>query len=205
MASLNKLFSDPCKSMWNSSVKLDLFSSAIFKVLFSAYFGLFSLDYCVICRALVKLTASGFSSKTSTTSSSAGLVGRLLVSLESSALESSSSASTSASSRGVQSGFIRFLGEIHFVQTFCQLAQRHSDVRRVFILYFLERTCIQFHCRLRFQPFLRTFGVVVFTEIYYFTQISHLVQCSINFLRHSCSDCGNDNLIIIIQLFCTLL
>ena len=41
MASLFNLFEDPCKSMWNSSVKLDLFSSAIFKVLFSSYFGLF--------------------------------------------------------------------------------------------------------------------------------------------------------------------
>ena len=50
MASLNKLFSDPCKSMWNSSVKLDLFSSAIFKVLFSAYFGLiFSGLLCYMC------------------------------------------------------------------------------------------------------------------------------------------------------------
>ena len=94
------------------------------------------------CRALVKLTTSGFSSETSSTSSSTGLVRRLLISLESSALESSSSASTSASSRGIQSGFIRFLGEIHFVQTFCQLAQRHGNVRRACILYFLERTCI---------------------------------------------------------------
>ena len=71
-------------------------------------------------RALVKLSTSGFSSKTSTTSSSVGLVGRLLIPWGSSALESSSSASASASSRGIQSGFIRFLGEIHLVQTFCQ-------------------------------------------------------------------------------------
>ena len=49
MASLFNLIEDPCKSMWNSSVKLDLFSSAIFKVLFSSYFGLFSLDCCVLC------------------------------------------------------------------------------------------------------------------------------------------------------------
>ena len=49
MASLFNLIGDPCKSMWNSSVKLDLFSSAIFKVLFSSYFGLFSLDCCVLC------------------------------------------------------------------------------------------------------------------------------------------------------------
>ena len=44
MASPFNLIEDPCKSMWNSSVKLDLFSYAIFKVLFSSYFGLFSLD-----------------------------------------------------------------------------------------------------------------------------------------------------------------
>ena len=49
MASLFNLIGDPCKSMWNSSMKLDLFSSAIFKVLFSSYFGLFSLDCCVLC------------------------------------------------------------------------------------------------------------------------------------------------------------
>ena len=72
-------------------------------------------------RALVKLNTSGFSSETSTTSSSAGLVGKLLIPWGSSALESSSSASTSASTRGIQSRFIGFLGEIHFVQTFCQL------------------------------------------------------------------------------------
>ena len=113
-------------------------SASIFVYIFC--FGVFSRNS--FGRALVKLTVSGFSSKTSATSSSAGLVGRLLISLESSALESSSSASTSASSRGIQSGFIRFLGEIHFVQTFCQLAQRHGDVRRAFILHFLERTCI---------------------------------------------------------------
>ena len=71
-------------------------------------------------RALVKLTTSGFSSETSATSSSAGLVERLLIPWGSSALKSSSSASTSASSRGIQSGFIRFLGEIHFIQAFCQ-------------------------------------------------------------------------------------
>ena len=67
-------------------------------------------------RALVKLSTSGFSSETSSTSSSAGLVGRLLIPWGSSALKSSSSASASASS----SGFIRFLGEIHFIKTFCQ-------------------------------------------------------------------------------------
>ena len=69
-------------------------------------------------RALVKLSTSGFSSETSLTSSSAGLVGRLLIPWGSSALKSSSSAS--ASSRGIQSGFIRFLDEIHLIQTFCQ-------------------------------------------------------------------------------------
>ena len=96
-------------------------------------------------RALVKLTTSGFSSKTSMTSSSAGLVGRLLIPRGSSALESSSSASTSASSRGIQSWFIGFLGEIHFVQTFCQFTQHHGDVRRTFILYFLE-WAVEFCC-----------------------------------------------------------
>ena len=49
MASLFILLWDPCKSMRSSSVKLDLFSSAIFKVLFSAYFGLFSLDCLCLC------------------------------------------------------------------------------------------------------------------------------------------------------------
>ena len=71
-------------------------------------------------RALVKLSTSGFSSETSSTSSSAGLVGRLLVPWGSSALESSSSASASTSSRGIESRYVRFLGEIHFIQTFCQ-------------------------------------------------------------------------------------
>ena len=50
MASLFNLFEDPCKPMWNSSVKLDLFSSAIFKVHFSSNIGLFLLDYlCFMC------------------------------------------------------------------------------------------------------------------------------------------------------------
>ena len=71
-------------------------------------------------RALIKLSTSGFSSETSLTSSSVGLVGRLLVPWGSSTLEPSSSASASSSSRGIQSRFIRLLGEIHFVQTFCQ-------------------------------------------------------------------------------------
>ena len=117
-------------------------SASIFVYIFC--FGVFSRNS--FCRALVKLTTSGFSSETSPASSSAGLVGRLLIPWGSSALESSSSASTSASTRGIQSRFIGFLGEIHFVQTFCQLAQRHGDVWRAFILYFLERTYIQFRC-----------------------------------------------------------
>ena len=41
ITSLFNLIKDLCKSMWNSSVKLDLFSSAIFKVHSSAYIGLF--------------------------------------------------------------------------------------------------------------------------------------------------------------------
>ena len=50
MASLFNLIEGPCKSMWNSSVKLDLFSSAIFKVHFFSNFGLFLLDYlCFMC------------------------------------------------------------------------------------------------------------------------------------------------------------
>ena len=54
MASLFNLIWDPCKSIWNSSVKLDLFSSAIFKVLFSSYFGLFSLDcLCFMCALFI--------------------------------------------------------------------------------------------------------------------------------------------------------
>ena len=91
-------------------------SASIFVFIFG--FGVFPRNS--FGRALIKLTPSGFSSETSMTSSSAGLVGRLLVPWGSSALKSSSSASTSASSRGIQSGFIRFLGEIHLVQTFCQ-------------------------------------------------------------------------------------
>ena len=46
-------------------------------------------------RAFVKLSTSGFSSETSMTSSSVGLVGRLLVPWGSSAVKSSSSASAS--------------------------------------------------------------------------------------------------------------
>ena len=89
-------------------------SASIFVYIFC--FGVFSRNS--FGRALVKLTTSRFSSETSMTSSTAGLVGRLLVPWGSSALKSSSSAS--ASCRGIKSGFIRFLGEIHLVQTFCQ-------------------------------------------------------------------------------------
>ena len=56
MASLCNLIWDPCKSIWNSSVKLDLFSSAIFKVHFSANIGLFLLDYlCFMCVLFIIL------------------------------------------------------------------------------------------------------------------------------------------------------
>ena len=49
-ASLLNLFEDPCKSMWSSSVKLDLFSSSIFKVHSSSNIGLFLPDYlCFMC------------------------------------------------------------------------------------------------------------------------------------------------------------
>ena len=91
-------------------------SASIFVYIFC--FGVFPRNS--FGRALVKLTTSGFSSETSTASSSVGLVGRLLIPWGSPALKSSSSASASASSRGIQSGFIRFLGEIHLVQAFCQ-------------------------------------------------------------------------------------
>ena len=129
-------------AIFNPMTNFAAISASIFVYIFC--FGVFSRNS--FGRALVKLTTSGFSSETSSTSSSVGLVGRLLIPWGSSALESSSSASTSASSRGIQSRFIGFLGEVHFVQTFCQLAQYHGDVRRAFILYFLEQTYIQFCC-----------------------------------------------------------
>ena len=103
-------------AIFNPVTNFMAISASIFVYIFR--FGVFPRNS--FCRALVKLSTSGFSSETSTTSSSAGLVGRLLIPWGSSALESFSSASTSASSRGIQSGFIRFLGEIHFVQTYCQ-------------------------------------------------------------------------------------
>ena len=44
MASLFNLIGDPCKSKWNSSVKLDLFSSTILLCLLCFFnFGLFSI------------------------------------------------------------------------------------------------------------------------------------------------------------------
>ena len=129
-------------AIFNPMTNFTAISASIFVYIFCL--GVFSRNS--FGRALVKLTTSGFSSETSATSSSAGLVGRLLIPWGSSALESSASASTSASTRGIQSRLIGFLGEIHFVQTFCQLTQHCGDVRRVFILYFLERTRIKFGC-----------------------------------------------------------
>ena len=68
------------------------------------------------------------------------LVGKLLISLESSSLHPSSSASTSASTRGIQSRFVGLLGEVHFVQAFCQSDKGVVDCGRLFLLlYFLER------------------------------------------------------------------
>ena len=122
-------FTEACKGVFSISFLLVLLllgtifdpmtnfaaiSASIFAYIFC--FGVFPRNS--FGRALVKLSTSGFSSETSTTSSSAGLVGRLLIPWGSPALKSSSSAS--ASSRGIQSGFIRSLGEIHLVQTFCQ-------------------------------------------------------------------------------------
>ena len=104
-------------TIFNPMTNFMAISASIFVCIFCL--AIFSMNS--FCRALVKLSTSGFSSETSSTSSSVGLVGRLLIPWGSSALESPSSASTSASTRGVQSRFIGFLGEIHFVQTFCQL------------------------------------------------------------------------------------
>ena len=124
-------FTETCKGVFSFSLLLVLLllgaifdpmtnftaiSASIFVYIFC--FGVFPRN--PFGRALVKLSTSGFSSETSSTSSSVGLVGRLLIPWGSSALESSSSASASTSSRGIQSGFIRFLGEIHFIKTFCQ-------------------------------------------------------------------------------------
>ena len=124
-------FTEACKGVFSVSFLLVLLLlGAIFDPMtnFAAiYASIFVYIFCFrvfprnsFGRALVKLSTSGFSSETSSTSSSAGLVGRLLIPWVSSALKSSSSASASPSSRGIQSGFIRFLGEIHLIQTFCQ-------------------------------------------------------------------------------------
>ena len=119
-------FAEACKGVFSISFLLVLLllgtifdpvtnfaaiSASIFIYIFC--FGVFSRNS--FGRALVKLSTSGFSSETSSTSSSVGLVGSLLIPWGSSALKSSSSASASASSRGIQSGFIRFLGKIHLV------------------------------------------------------------------------------------------
>ena len=104
-------------TIFNLMTNFTAISASIF--VFILCFRVFSRDS--FCRALVKLTTSGFSFETSATSSLVGLVGRLLIPLGSSALESSSPASTSASSRGIQSGFIRFLGELHFIQALVNL------------------------------------------------------------------------------------
>ena len=63
-------------AIFNPMTNFSTISASIFVYIFC--FGVFSRNS--LGRAFVKLTASGFSSKTSTTSSSAGLVGRLLVS-----------------------------------------------------------------------------------------------------------------------------
>ena len=122
-------FTEACKGVFRISFLLVLLLlGTIFNPMTNFAAISASIFVCIFClgvfprnsfgRALVKLSTSGFSSETSSTSSSVGLVGRLLIPWGSSALESSSSASTS--SRGIQSGFIRFLGEIHFIKTFCQ-------------------------------------------------------------------------------------
>ena len=122
-------FTEACKVVFSISFLLVLLLRTIFDPM-TNFAAISASIFVYICfgvfprnsfgRALVKLTTSGFSSETSVASSLAGLVGRLLAPWGSSALESSSSTSASASSRGIQSGFIRFLGEIHLVQTFCQ-------------------------------------------------------------------------------------
>ena len=49
MASLFNLIWDPCKSTWNSSVKLDLFSSGILKFSFLHILDYFLWIACVLC------------------------------------------------------------------------------------------------------------------------------------------------------------
>ena len=63
IASLFGLIRDPSKSMWNSSVEADLFSSAIFKVpLFALQFWII-LDY--LCFTCVALFCDGYSRRSS--------------------------------------------------------------------------------------------------------------------------------------------
>ena len=105
-------FTEACKGVFSVSFLLVLLllgaifdpmtnftaiSASVFVYIFC--FGVFPRNS--FGRAPVKLSTSGFSSETSMTSSSAGLLGRLLVPWGSPALKSSSSASTSASSRGI--------------------------------------------------------------------------------------------------------
>ena len=119
-------------AIFNPMTNFTAISASIFVYIFC--FGVFPRNS--FGRALVKLSTSGFSSETSMTSSSAGLVGRLLIPWGSSALKSSSSASASASSRGIQSGFIRFLGEIHFIQTSLSIYLMSWQCQEGFLLVF---------------------------------------------------------------------
>ena len=64
-------------TIFNPMTNFTAISASIF--VYILCFRVFSRDS--FCRALVKLTTSGFSSETSATSSSAGLVGRLLIPL----------------------------------------------------------------------------------------------------------------------------
>ena len=64
-------------TIFNPMTNFAAISASIFVYIFC--FGVFSRNS--FGRALVKLSTSGFSSETSTASSSAGLVGRLLISL----------------------------------------------------------------------------------------------------------------------------
>ena len=89
--------------------------------IFISIFGLRILSGNSFSGTFVKFSSSGFSSKTSSTSSSVLCVEGLITSLKSPSLESSSSTSTSSSSSRVDGRFVGFLGEIHFIQTFCQL------------------------------------------------------------------------------------
>ena len=89
--------------------------------IFISIFGLRILSGNSFSGTFVKFSSSGFSSETSSTSSLALCVEGLITSLKSPSLESSSPTLTSSSSSGVDGRFVGFLGEIHFIQTFCQL------------------------------------------------------------------------------------